>query len=82
MTNKLIFLSIFASILLFSCNEKNNQTFTDLKYPKTTKNPVIDTLFNEVIVDNYRWLEDDRSKETAAWVNAENEVTFKYLNKD
>ena len=81
MTNKLIFLSIFASILLFSCNEKNNQTFTDLKYPKTTKNPVIDTLFNEVIVDNYRWLEDDRSKETAAWVNAENEVTFKYLNK-
>ena len=62
MTNKLIFLSIFASILLFSCNEKNNQTFTDLKYPKTTKNPVIDTLFNEVIVDNYRWLEDDRSK--------------------
>jgi prolyl oligopeptidase len=66
---------------LFSCNEKINQTFTDLKYPKTTKNPVIDTLFNEVIVDNYRWLEDDRSKETAAWVNAENEVTFQYLNK-
>jgi prolyl oligopeptidase len=80
MTKKLIFLGI-VSILLFSCNEKINQTFTDLKYPKTTKNPVIDTLFNEVIVDNYRWLEDDRSKETAAWVNAENEVTFQYLNK-
>lgn len=51
-----------------------------MKYPKTKKKPIIDTFFNTKIVDNYRWLEDDRSKETAAWVKAENELTFSYLN--
>jgi prolyl oligopeptidase len=32
-------------------------------------------------VDPYRWLEDDRSAETAAWVEAENKVTYGYLNQ-
>jgi prolyl oligopeptidase len=81
MKNKFIILISFASVIFVSCYEKNNQKPTDLKYPKTKKFPVIDTLFHTAIVDNYRWLEDDRSKETEAWVNAENEVTFKYLNK-
>ena len=77
MKNKFIILISFASVIFVSCYEKNNQKPTDLKYPKTKKFPVIDTLFHTAIVDNYRWLEDDRSKETEAWVNAENEVTFK-----
>ncbi|TXD61708.1 S9 family peptidase [Polaribacter sp. IC066] len=52
-----------------------------LKYPKTTKIPVKETFFKTTVIDNYRWLEDDRSKETEAWVKAENEVTFNYLRK-
>lgn len=52
-----------------------------MTYPETAKNPVIDTLFGTKVVDNYRWLEDDRSAETEAWVKAENEVTFNYLDK-
>ncbi|MEO9571000.1 MAG: prolyl oligopeptidase family serine peptidase [Polaribacter sp.] len=50
-------------------------------YPKINKKPVIDSYFGIEIIDNYRWLEDDRSKETEAWVKAENKVTFDYLSK-
>jgi prolyl oligopeptidase len=52
-----------------------------LKYPETTKKPVIEQHFGTKVTDNYRWLEDDRSKETEAWVKAENKVTFDYLSK-
>lgn len=50
-------------------------------YPKTTKKPVTDTYFNTEITDNYRWLEDDKSHDTAAWVQAQNKVTFNYLEQ-
>ena len=52
-----------------------------LKYPQTKKVNTVDTYFGTEINDPYRWLEDDRSKETEAWVKAQNEVTFNYLNK-
>ena len=52
-----------------------------MKYPETTKKPVIEEHFGTIVTDNYRWLEDDRSKETEAWVKAENKVTFDYLSK-
>ena len=50
-------------------------------YPETRKKPVVDSFFGTDVVDNYRWLEDDKSQETKAWVKAENEVTFNYLNQ-
>ena len=52
-----------------------------MKYPKTAKKPVIEESFGIKVIDNYRWLEDDRSTETEAWVKAENKVTFDYLGK-
>jgi len=52
-----------------------------MEYPHTNKKEVIDTYFNTKVSDPYRWLEDDRSEETAAWVKAQNEVTFAYLDK-
>ena len=33
------------------------------------------------VADPYRWLEDDNSPETAAWVEAQNKVTFPYLER-
>jgi len=52
-----------------------------LSYPKTPKGTTTDTYFDSKVLDPYRWLEDDRSAETAAWVKAQNSVTFNYLDK-
>ncbi len=48
-------------------------------YPQTRKTETVDTYFGKQVADPYRWLEDDYSEETKAWVKAQNEVTFKYL---
>lgn len=50
-------------------------------YPVTEKGTVTDNYFGTTVSDPYRWLEDDRSKETAEWVQKENAVTFDYLSK-
>lgn len=51
-----------------------------MAYPKTNKIDIQDSYFGNTINDPYRWLEDDRSVETKAWVEAENKVTQNYLN--
>ncbi len=53
----------------------------DLMYPKTKKADVTDTYHGKKVSDPYRWLEDDRSADTKAWVEAENKVTQDYLSK-
>ncbi|MCE6990945.1 prolyl oligopeptidase family protein [Dyadobacter sp. CY323] len=53
----------------------------EISYPQTKKIDHVDEYHGVKVADPYRWLEDDRSEETAAWVKAENEVTFSYLNK-
>jgi prolyl oligopeptidase len=45
------------------------------------KPETVDLYFDAKVADPYRWLEDDRSAETAAWVEAENKVTYGYLNQ-
>jgi len=59
----------------------NAQMNEKLHYPETPKGTTTDTYFGTKVPDPYRWLEDDRSAETAAWVKAENTVTFNYLDK-
>ncbi|MCF7786441.1 MAG: prolyl oligopeptidase family serine peptidase [Prosthecobacter sp.] len=52
-----------------------------LTYPQTRKEDVVDMHHGVQIADPYRWLEDDNSEETKAWVKAQNQVTFAYLEK-
>ena len=59
--------------------EESTETMS-VEYPPTEKVSQVDTYFGNEVPDPYRWLEDDQSAETAAWVDAQNEVTDAYLN--
>jgi prolyl oligopeptidase len=52
-----------------------------LDYPSARKVDQVDVYHGVRVPDPYRWLEDDNSPETAAWVEAENKVTFPYLER-
>jgi prolyl oligopeptidase len=49
--------------------------------PKTRTDNVKEVLHGVEIMDPYRWLEDQNSPETRAWINAENEYTQSILGK-
>ena len=51
-----------------------------LSYPNTRQSDITDTYHGVTVADPYRWLEDPNSDETKQWVEAQNEVTFGYLN--
>jgi len=55
--------------------------FGQLKYPDTKKENIVDDYNGVKVEDPYRWLEDDNSEQTKAWVQEENKVTFDYLSK-
>ena len=56
-------------------------TAQGLQYPKAAKDGIVDEYFGTKVADPYRWLENDTSAQTAAWVEAENKVTNAYLAK-
>jgi prolyl oligopeptidase len=56
-------------------------SYSQLNYPTTKKGDVVDEYFGTKVADPYRWLEDDNSEETKAWVNEQNDVTNTYLSK-
>ena len=55
--------------------------FAQLHYPATKKTDVVDDYNGVKVADPYRWLEDDKSDETKAWVQEENKVTNAYFDK-
>ncbi|MFN0189497.1 MAG: prolyl oligopeptidase family serine peptidase [Bacteroidia bacterium] len=64
------------SIVIISCNHTCAQL---LNYPKTKKVEQTDDYHGTKVTDPYRWLEDDHSLETKAWVMQENAITEKYM---
>jgi prolyl oligopeptidase len=50
-----------------------------LKYPDSRRADTTETLHGRAVADPYRWLEDPNSAETKSWIEAQNRVTFGYL---
>lgn len=73
--------AILAACLAGSLSLQSQETEMPIKYPETRKGNASDTYFGKEVADPYRWLEDDRSEETAAWVKAQNEVSFAFLDR-
>ncbi len=53
--------------------------YAQLVYPKTKTVSQTDNYFGKMVTDPYRWLENDKSEETEAWVKEQNKVTYDYL---
>lgn len=71
---------VLALALFISCN--TSQKKQAMQYPETKRDTtVIDDYFGTKVADPYRWLEDDNSEETKAWVKEQNRVTNDYLAK-
>ncbi len=52
-----------------------------MKYPAARRSDQVDEYFGKKVADPYRWLEDPDSPETKAWIEAENVITFSYLEQ-
>jgi len=70
-----------AVICSLTMNAQAPKSNGEIKYPETKKSEHTDTYFGTKVNDPYRWLEDDRSAETGAWVKAQNNVTYGYLKQ-
>jgi len=66
-----------------STADVNGASSPTIVYPTSKRGEMVDTYFGTKVADPYRWLEEDASvdKDVAAWVEAQNKVTFAYLEK-
>jgi prolyl oligopeptidase len=82
LTNKIILMKKLILIMaVIPTIASFGQDKNPIEYPETKKGETVDVYFGAKVDDPYRWLEDDRSAETAAWVEAQNKVTYGYLEQ-
>ncbi|MBE0641487.1 MAG: S9 family peptidase, partial [Bacteroidales bacterium] len=73
-----LMLLLVPAFMLGSCKNMKEER---LAYPVTAKVDTVDLYFGTEVPDPFRWLENDTSAETGAWVKAQNELTYAYLEK-
>lgn len=72
---------VFTSLIFSFTQSCKHKTRDGINYPLTAKVDSVDSYFGHQVADPYRWLEDDQSEETKAWVEAQNNVTNAFLQK-
>ena len=84
-----ILLAVMASVLLVACSDREpapgqvvEAPATELIYPVSDKVDHVDVYHGTDVADPFRWLEDDvrESEAVKSWVDAQNLVTFGYLD--
>lgn len=81
MKTSLLFVPALVALVLTSCSGDSGSKIPAVTYPETRKTDTVDDYFGTRVADPYRWLEDDKSEETKNWVQAQNKVTFGYLEQ-
>ena len=71
------FILIGLAFVMAACDSAPSK----LSYPVARKADRVDDYFGTKVADPYRWLEDDNAEEVKAWVQAQNAVTFSFLEK-
>ncbi len=81
MRKTMLTISLIAGIALVAGLAACKKAEVRLAYPETKKVDQVDDYFGTKVADPYRWLEDDNAEDVKAWVQAQNAVTFGYLEK-
>ncbi|MFZ0774485.1 MAG: hypothetical protein WCA49_13595 [Candidatus Sulfotelmatobacter sp.] len=72
----ILFSSLLLTLTLLSTAQSSS-----IAYPQARRGDQVDDYHGTKLADPYRWLEDTDSAETHAWVEAENKLTFGYLDQ-
>ncbi|MCX7973063.1 MAG: prolyl oligopeptidase family serine peptidase [Candidatus Aminicenantes bacterium] len=71
---------IFTALTLIDCQTKKGP-IEAITYPVTDKVEVVDNYFGTLVPDPYRWMENENDPRLRPWIEAQNRLTFSYLEK-
>jgi prolyl oligopeptidase len=81
MRKRFIALVILALLVFLPACQQSGKTQAQLSYPVTKKVDQVDDYFGTKVPDPYRWLENENARDVKDWIQAENKLTFAYLEK-
>lgn len=74
-------LAWMVAVVLVGCVTLPTVNYPPITYPRTPTTNVVDVYHGQSVADPYRWLEDENSPFTRAWIEGENSLTSAYLDR-